>query len=98
LLRGANGQPAPIDFALRYEDLETHVGIANPESLLFFDTFVIIARVAVPWEIRLPLMPVQRLVLESRHVTFKEKPYIWYTPTPTTSPTPTLTPTSTPMP
>jgi hypothetical protein len=53
-----------------------------------FEPFVIVARLAVPWEIRLPMMPPQRLILESRHVSFKEKPFIWPSPTPLPTATP----------
>jgi hypothetical protein len=77
---------APLDLSLRYYSLQSGAEIYDPAVLGQFDPFVIVARLAVPWEIRLPLMPTQRLVLESRHLSFKEMPFVW--PSPTPSPTP----------
>lgn len=95
LVRPRVGQPPPsVELSIRYYDAETGVEYADPaHNALPFQPFVIEARLVVPWDIGVPMIPSRPLVIRARHIAFKEKPYPTRTPTLPPTPTPTRTPT-----
>lgn len=78
------GSQAGVDLTIEYYDAQTGVQIWDPTWLVRpFEPFIITARLAVPWEIKLPLLGSRRMIIGSKHVAFKEKPYWVLPPTPT---------------
>jgi hypothetical protein len=78
----------PLTLQIRYyrydvEHAQRRWEITNPAQLGDFETFLIEARLWIPWEIHIPLLPQQNFSVRTSHLAFTERPYQWPTPVPT---------------
>ena len=89
--RARAGQIEEIDLSIKYLRYDVKTGalwgeISDAAGLLAlapFETFLIEARLAIPWIIELPLLPPQRITIQTSHIAFKERPFQWPPPTAT---------------